>query len=88
MEHLNIVQVCTTNDTQYIDNSILHLFILLPEKHQEISGFLYHRELTTDIRSWILKWLTVKKEVSSLSKLYPNTTITVNLHTFMAFKHF
>lgn len=51
MEHLNIVQVCTTNDTQYIDNSILHLFILLPEKHQEISGFLYHRELTTDIRS-------------------------------------
>lgn len=41
MEHLNIGHVCTTNYTQYIDNSILHLFILLPGKRQKISDFFY-----------------------------------------------
>lgn len=45
MEHLNIVQVCITNYTQYIDNSILHPFTYFQKNVKRFQIFLYHKEL-------------------------------------------
>ena len=51
MEHLNIVQVCITNYTQYIDNSIL-IHSLTSRKMSRVFRFFYIvKNLTTDIRS-------------------------------------